>query len=119
MHPDRTWVLIADGGHASVLETQVNHFDLVVVEEMTFAANLPANRDILTDRPRHAFESQHRAQHAKEHPSNPHRELKGAFAKRLGVVLKTKLAEKRFDRLVIVAPPATSGDLRKTLPKAL
>ena len=51
MNSERTWVLIADGGHASVFETQANHPDLTPVEEMTFSANLPANRDILTDVP--------------------------------------------------------------------
>jgi len=28
------------------------------------------------------------------------------------------LAEKRFDHLVLVAPPSTLGDLRKMLPKS-
>jgi protein required for attachment to host cells len=46
-------------------------------------------------------------------------ELKRAFAKKLGAVLKVKLAEKRFDHLVIVAPPSTLGDLRKMLPKSI
>jgi hypothetical protein len=58
MNSKRTWVLIADGGHASVFEAQANHPVLTPVEEMTFSAKLPANRDILTDRPGRAFESQ-------------------------------------------------------------
>jgi protein required for attachment to host cells len=111
-------VLIADGGHASVFETQGSDADLAPVQEMTFSADLPANREILTDRPGRSFESQGRARHAKENPSDPHRELKRAFAKKLGAALNEKLAEKRFDRLVIVAPPSTLGDLRKTLPKS-
>jgi protein required for attachment to host cells len=118
MKSNRTWVLIADGGHASVFETQGNYSDLAPVEDMRLSANLPANRDILTDRPGRSFESQGRARHAKENPSDPHRELKRAFAKKLGAVLKAKLAEKRFDHLVIVAPPSTLGDLRKILPKS-
>jgi protein required for attachment to host cells len=117
MSANRTWVLVADGGHATIFEAQENRSDLAVVEDMTFSANLPANRGILTDRPGRTFESQGRARHAKEHPSDPHRELKRAFATKLAAVLKFKLAEKRFDRLIIVAPPPTLGDLRKLLGK--
>ncbi len=37
----------------------------------------------------------------------------------LGAVTKVKLAEKRFDHLVMLAPPSTLGDLRKMLPKSI
>jgi protein required for attachment to host cells len=117
MKPKRTWVLIADGGHAKVFQSEGHGSDLVPIEDMVFSADLPANRDILTDRPGRAFESQGRARHAKANPSDPHRELKRAFAKKLGGILEAKLAQKRFDRLVLVAPPAALGDLRDVLPK--
>jgi hypothetical protein len=58
MKPNRTWVLIADGGHASGFETQANHSDLAPVEDMTFSVNLPAS--ILSDRPGRSFESPRR-----------------------------------------------------------
>jgi protein required for attachment to host cells len=117
MKRKRTWVLIADGGHAKVFQSEGRGSELAPVEGMVFAADLPANRDILTDRPGRAFESQGRARHAKENPSDPHRELKRAFAKKLAGILEAGLVEKRFDRLVVVAPPATLGDLRDALPK--
>jgi protein required for attachment to host cells len=119
MKPKRTWVLIADGGHAKVFQSEGPSSDLVLVEGMIFSADLPANRDILADRPGRVFESQGRARHAKENPSDPHRELKRAFAKKLAGVLEAKLAEKRFEKLVLVAPPVTLGDLRDALPKSV
>jgi protein required for attachment to host cells len=100
-------VLIAAGGHASVFEAQANHPDLTPVEEMTFSANLPANRDILTIRVSGPCAT---CQIVLVRPAG---ELKRAFAKKLGAVLKVELAVKRFDHLVIVAPPSTLGDLRK------
>ncbi len=117
MKRKRTWVLVADGGHAKVFQSEGRNSELVPVEGMIFSADLPANRDILTDRPGRAFESQGRAHHAKENPSDPHRELKRAFAKKLAGILEAGLVEKRFDRLVVVAPPATLGDLRDALAK--
>jgi protein required for attachment to host cells len=119
MKPKRTWVLIADGGNAKVFESERPGSDLTQVEGMTLTADLPANRDILTDRPGRTHESQGRARHAKENPSDPHRELKRAFARRLAGILEARLAEQRFDRLVLVAPPATLGDLRDALPKSV
>jgi protein required for attachment to host cells len=119
MKPKRTWVLIADGGHAKVFETEGSTSDLAPVSDMAFSAELPANRDILTDRPGRSFESQGRARHAKENRSDPHRELKRDFARKLGGMLETKLADKRFERLVLVAPPVTLGDLREALPTAV
>ena len=119
MKRKRTWVLVADGGYAKVFQSEGRNSELVPVEGMIFSADLPANRDILTDRPGRVFESQGRARHAKENPSDPHRELKRAFARTLAGILETGLVEKRFDRLVVVAPPVTLGDLRDALPKSV
>jgi protein required for attachment to host cells len=114
-----TWVLIADGGHAKVFAASAGNAKLTAVADMTFSIDLPATRDMLSDRPGRAFESQGRARHAKENRSDPHRELKRAFAKKLGGILKAKLAENRFERLILVAPPPALGDLRAMLPKSV
>jgi protein required for attachment to host cells len=119
MKPKRTWVLIADGGHAKVFQNEEPGSDLEPVHGMVFSADLPPNRDILTDRPGRNFESHGRGRHAMENRSDPHRGLKREFAKRLGGILETNLADKRFDRLVLVAPPPTLGDLRDVLPKSV
>jgi protein required for attachment to host cells len=50
-----TWVLIADGGHAKVFEAGGKDAELAVVEDMRFSIDLPASRDMLTDRPGRAF----------------------------------------------------------------
>ena len=117
MKPVRTWVLIADGGHAKVLETQGAGSGLEAQADMVMSADLPRTHDILTDRAGRSFESQGHTRHAKAIPTDPHRELKRAFAKKIGKVLESKLAEGRFDRLVVIAPPSALGDLREALPK--
>jgi protein required for attachment to host cells len=116
MKPIVSWVLIADGARARILENRGPGKGLQPVEGMVFERDLPPSREILTDRPGRSFESQGAARHAIENTSDPHRELKRAFAKRLCQLLESKLKEGAFQRLVLVAPPVTMGDLRQSLP---
>ncbi len=119
MKHKRTWVVIADGGHAKVFESQGRAADLAPVEGMTFSADLPRSHELMTDRLDRAYESRGHARHAIQSRSDPHRELKRQFAKQLADILEARLAEKRFDSLVIVAPPPALGDLREALPKSV
>jgi protein required for attachment to host cells len=119
MKPIRTWVLVADGGHAKVLEHLGTSSGLVALEDMVFAVELPRTHDLLTDRAGRSVESQGRTRHAIQSPTDPHRELKRAFAKKIGVILQAKLTQGKFDRLVLVAPPPALGDLRSLLPKSV
>ena len=113
----RTWVLIADGGHAKVLETDASLSGLEPQADMDMSVDLPRSHEILTDHAVRSFESRGHARHSKGDAVDPHRELKRAFAKTIGKALEKKLAEGRFERLVVVAPPPALGDLRAALPK--
>ena len=53
--------------------------------------------------------------HAMEGSSDPHREQKRQFARRIADAVEARQAAKSFDRLVLVAPPVTMGDLRAAL----
>jgi protein required for attachment to host cells len=57
--------------------------------------------------------------HAIDPAQDPHRELKRAFAGRIASLIEERLAENAFDRLVLVAPPVTLGDLRSALSKSV
>ncbi|HJZ44046.1 MAG TPA: host attachment protein [Hyphomicrobiaceae bacterium] len=119
MKPDRTWIVIADGAHAKVFEHTADNPKLEPVNGVGFATRLPPTREIVTDRLVRSIESQGHARHAKTERSDPHRELKRASAERLAGILKSKLAQKCYERLVLVAPPVTLGDLREALPKGV
>jgi protein required for attachment to host cells len=51
-----------------------------------------------------------------EAPSDLHREQKRQFARWVAEAIEERQATKSFDRLVLVAPPVTMGDLRAALP---
>jgi protein required for attachment to host cells len=112
-----TWVLVADGGHAKVLQWIKRRPSLL--NDQTLAIDLPASHNLVSDRPGRSFESQGRARHAIVGRSDPHRRLKREFAKQIAHMLAKELAAKRYERLVVVAPPTTLVDLRNAYSKTL
>jgi protein required for attachment to host cells len=112
MKPIRTWVLIADGARARVLENQGPGRGLHAVPGMTFAAEHGATHDLVDDREGRTFSSTSHSRSAIDARKDPHRVLKSDFAKALAEVLAEAEAQKAFDRLVLVAPPVMLGDLR-------
>ncbi|MBO0764879.1 MAG: host attachment protein [Hyphomicrobiaceae bacterium] len=115
MKPIRTWVLIADAARARVFETRGRGTGLTAVADMVLDAELAPSREIGTDRPGRSFESVGGMRHALESPSDPHREQKRQFARRIADAVEARQAARSFDRLVVVAPPVTMGDLRAVL----
>lgn len=115
MKSERTWIVIADGAHARVLQFTPEKPRLEAVEDISFAIDLPPTHDLVSDRPGRAFESHGNARHAKAGRSDPHRELKRGLAHKVADALQANLNDQRYDKLVLVAPPATLGDLREAL----
>ena len=114
----RTWLLIADGRHAKVMETD-GQGGFHSIDDMARSTELPMSRDILADRPGRTFDSLGAGRHAKENPTDPHRQLKREFAGTVVRALRKAMLAKRFERLILIAPPAFMGDLREELPKDL
>lgn len=115
MKPTRTWILIADGARARIFANFGPGKGIEAVDGTEFETDHPQSSDYYTDKPGRSFESANTMRHAMEPPHDPHREAKRAFAVKLGKVLSERLSQKEYDRLIIVAPPASLGDLRATL----
>jgi protein required for attachment to host cells len=113
MKTERTWILIADGHQAKVFERHGPNATLVPVEDMFVEMELPPNRDIQDDRPGRSFESSNPSRHSIASRTDPHRDLKRDLARNVADKLSQGLSDRRFDHLVVVAPPATLGDLRQ------
>ncbi len=113
-----TWVLIADGEKAlftqNVDDEQNPTLEVIRIEEQ----DNPADRELGTDRPGrfHDGPNVHRSavQETDWHQLNEDR-----FAHELADILYEKAYGGKFDRIVLVAPPDTLGELRKTMHKVV
>ena len=118
MKAKRTWILVADGGKARIVENLGPGKGLHQVAGLEETIALPPNRALLEDRPGRGFESAGPTRHAYE-ASDPHRELKRAFTAHLIDQQAELHTSDRFDRLVLVAPSPMLGVLRAMLTPAL
>jgi protein required for attachment to host cells len=113
----KTWILIADAGHARVLETHGLGKPLIPVPSFEMSEVLPRSRDLGSERPTRTHDSVGNSRHAVEPRVDAHRELKHDFAVRIAERLNAAAAADTFDRLAIAAPPAMLGDIRHALHK--
>lgn len=119
MKPVKTWILLADGTRARIVCNTGPGKGLQEVAGMEFEGDNFRSGDVLADRPGRTFDSAGSNRHAMEPHSDPQREAKRSFAADMVAELQRQLQAQSFDRLVLVAAPATLGDIRKILPKPL
>lgn len=117
MKPTRSWIVIADGARARILENTGPGKGLNPLPGEEMSKRLHPSRDINADRPGRTHDRMGPQRHAMEPPSDPHREEKRQFAEELAELLNTAARLNNFDRLVLVAPAKTLGDLRQSLDK--
>jgi protein required for attachment to host cells len=115
MKPIRTWVLIADGQRAHVLENTGPGKGLTEVAGLAFETHVPRGREIMSDRPGRSQQSASPMRSAVEPQTDPRREWKRRFLKEVADRLETALQAKSFERLVLIAPPTALGELRAAL----
>ena len=97
----RTWIVVADGGHARILESGYPHSGVTVRLEVTSGATETAGK-LAADRLPRTQESSYTARHGIEPRLSLKAYEKRVFAARLADYLKGGLAN--FDELVLVAP---------------
>jgi len=113
--PIKTWILIADGARARVLQNDGPGHGLHAVEGLIFHGDHSATHDLVSDREGRSYSSHGAGRSAIDSHSDPHRELKKKFAHRLADMLARGLEQHTYDRLIIVAPPGALGDLRAAI----
>lgn len=110
-----TWILVADGANARVVVNKGPGRGLEPAPETAFAPVLAPPREEPGERPGRVQESARPGRHAIE-PRTPRRRLgKQIFAKAVAKRLDEAAERNAFDRLILVAPPRTLGDLRTAL----
>jgi len=120
MKPVRTLIVVADGQHARFyLHEGIGHgLKAAVDEEML--NELPASRDIVTDREgRAATPMGTQGRHTLAYKVDYHEFEKARFAHEVAEFLDKLRLRVQPDRLVVAAPPKTLGSLREALSKPL
>ena len=113
MHlPHNAVVLVADGRKMLFLRNEGDaEFPNLVVEQAREQDN-PATRDQATDSAGRASSPQGGSQSSVE-PTDFHQIEEDRFAADAADFLKTRALKNDFEKLIIVAPPKTLGELRK------
>lgn len=109
-----TWILIADGTRARILKNDGPGKGIQAAIDGEFHHEAPMTREIGTDRPGRTKESASATRSAMEQP-DWHRFEKEKFAKEMARILERADQSGAYDRLILVAPPKTLGDLRGAL----
>ncbi len=110
-----TWIVVADGKTARFHIYTGREAKLEPALPFEMRAPNPSTQEQGADKPGRVFDSSGRARHAIQPHADWHRETKRKFAVDIAKLLEEKAREKAFERLILVAPPKTMGDLREAL----
>lgn len=110
-----TWVLIANGAQARVLENTGPGKGLQQVDGLDFAIDPLQAQDIMADRPGRSHSSVGSGRSAMEPRTNPVDHREAEFLRSLADMLERKQQSGAFDRLVIAASPTALGDIRQAM----
>ncbi|MCS6762081.1 MAG: host attachment protein [Candidatus Devosia symbiotica] len=110
-----TWVLIADGAQARVLENTGPGKGLQQVKGLDWAITPMQAQDIQADKPGRSFASNGSGRSTIEPKTDPVGYRETEFVKSLAASMDRKLLDGAFDRLVIIAAPLALGDIRKAI----
>lgn len=112
-----TWILIADGAQARVLENDGPGKGLSPVKGLSFAQEPLKNQEIVTDKQGRSFSSVGHGRSAYEPEVSPEDYREQRFVEHVAGELDARLRNGDFDRLVIAADPTSLGNIRGKLSK--
>ncbi|ODT79275.1 MAG: hypothetical protein ABS76_20670 [Pelagibacterium sp. SCN 64-44] len=115
MKKTTTWILIADGTQARVLEHAGPGKGLANVQGLDWSIPPLQSQDIDTDRPGRGHSSVGGQRSAMEPKTDPAQHREAEFVRNVAGVLEEKAKAGAYDRLVIAAAPIALGNLRKVL----
>jgi len=115
MQAVRTWALIADGSRARIFENSGHEHAWANVDGMIFTSGHSATFDLASGEQQAADGAAGARRSQNEPHSDPYGDVKSRFARQLCDVLADGLERDAYQRLIIAAPPAMLGILRRTL----
>lgn len=110
-----TWILIADGTQARVLEHGGPGKGLTQIEGLDWSIAPLQSQDINADRPGRASASGGSHRSAMEPRTDPAQHREAEFIRGVAAELDRRAKAGTYDRLVVAAAPIALGNLRKAL----
>ena len=114
-----TWILVADGFRSRVLKMNEKSKKLESVFDYDIIGNKLSDQDLVSDRKGRSGGMGSSSHQTKEPKINPHQHEKKIFAEKILAILTSSDDKNEFDRLIVVAPPETLGNLRDIFPKRI
>jgi len=115
----RYWVLVANGGHARILEMQRKPYEFHQVSELVSEAQHLTNKELVSDASGRAYHAQGPGTHSKKPRSDPHENAEEEFSRSLAQTMEKAAQLDRFDQLLVIADPRTMGRLRHQMNKGV
>ena len=115
--PHNALVLVGDGIRAVFLRNSGTIMNPSLAVESVFEQSNPPNREQGTDKPPHAASAAPRGPRNSIAPTDWHQMAEDRFARAIANRLYDLAHQRRFQCLLIVAPPRLLGQLRKSMHK--
>ena len=115
MRAAKTWVVIADGARARIAVNAGPGKGLRPALKRDFAATRLHTSDLVSDRPGRYTDRGASGSHGVEPRTDRHDYEKGLFVREIAAAVESGANHRAFDRLILVAPPAILGRLRRAL----
>lgn len=113
-----TWVLVADATHATVFINDGPGRGLNPADSPIFKSDVPHyTREAVSDRGGRSQGAGGAGRHGIEQPTDTKRHAEAEFAREVAQVIGQAALDRKYDRLMLIAPPKALGDLRAELPK--
>ena len=113
------WILVADSGHARILELRIKPKEFRQVQELVSESRHLSSRDMVSDASGRAFHVKGPSSHSKQQRSDAHDQAEQAFSRMLVGKLEKAANLKAFEYLVLIADPKTLGRVRQHMSKSL
>jgi len=115
MKAAKTWVVIADGARGRIAVNAGPGKGLKPAFKHEFAASHAPTSDLVSDRPGRYADGGASTSHGVEPRTDRHDYEKSLFVRDIAMAVERGANRRAFERLVLVAPPAILGRLRKAL----
>lgn len=110
-----TWVVVTDSTRARILKADNAVGPLSEIETLVHPESRLHERDLISDAPGRAFDRAGQGRHAMGQQVSPKEHEVEAFVRQVAERLEQAREQGQLEQLILVAPPAVLGKLRKAL----